>query len=133
MEPIFLTLDEVMQIHADQITRYGGTAGVRDIKLLQSAVAMPQAGFGGQYLHGDFFEMAAAYLFHIVQNHPFVDGNKRVGATAALVFLELNQTAHRITNRALVQVALNVAQGKAGKAEAAEFFRRNARPSRNPQ
>lgn len=129
MEPIFLTLEEVIDIHADQITHYGGTAGIRDMMLLQSAVAMPQAGFGDQYLHTDLFEMAAGYLFHIVQNHPFVDGNKRVGATAALVFLELNQVDLKITNTALVQLVLDVAQGRAGKAAVAEFFRK--KPIRN--
>ena len=126
MEPIFLTLEEVIEIHADQIERYGGTAGVRDVMLLQSAVAMPQAGFGDQYLHVDLFEMAAAYLFHIVQNHPFVDGNKRAGAAAALVFLELNQVDLNITNPALVQLVLDVAQGRIGKAALAEFFRKKA-------
>ena len=76
MSPIFLGLDEVIEIHRDQIERYGGHPGVRDMGLLQSAIAMPQASHGGKYLHADLFEMAAAYLFHIVQNHPFVDANK---------------------------------------------------------
>lgn len=128
MEPVFLTLEELIEIHADQLDRYGGTAGLRDIQLLQSAAAMPQAGFGDRYLHTDLFQMAAAYLFHIVQNHPFVDGNKRAGATAALVFLELNQVEYRIANPALVQLVLDVAQGKIDKAGIAEFFRRNAKP-----
>jgi death-on-curing protein len=90
MEPAFLTLDEILEIHRDQITRYGGTTGIRDLGLLQSAAAMPAAAFEGRYLHGDLFEMAAAYLFHITCNHPFLDGNKRVGTVAAIVFLELN-------------------------------------------
>jgi len=88
--PIFLSLGEVLEIHRDQIDRYGGHPGIRDIGLLQSALAMPAAGFGGRFLHTDLFEMAAAYLFHITQNHPFVDGNKRTGAVASLVFLSLN-------------------------------------------
>src|SRR6266702_1459663 len=90
MAPTFLTTDQVLEIHSDQIARYGGMAGVRDLGLLQSALAQPQATFGGQLLHADLFEMAAAYLFHLVQNHPFVDGNKRVGAVAAIVFLLTN-------------------------------------------
>ncbi|MEK7678791.1 MAG: Fic family protein, partial [Deltaproteobacteria bacterium] len=73
MELVFLTLDEVVVIHRDQIERYGGSPGIRDIELLQSAVSMPTAGFSGDYLHSDIFEMAAAYLFHIIRNHPFVD------------------------------------------------------------
>ena len=75
MEPLFLTLAEVIAINSDQCRRYGGLAGVRDEGLLLSALAMPQAGFGDEYAHSDIFEMAAAYLFHIVKNHPFIDGN----------------------------------------------------------
>jgi death-on-curing protein len=73
-DPVFLTLGEVIEIHHDQIERYGGDSGIRDLGLLQSAMAMPAAGFGGRYLHADLCEMAAAYLFHITQNYPFVDG-----------------------------------------------------------
>ena len=69
------------------MARYGGLPGLRDEGLLESAVAQAVATFGGEYLHNDIFQMAAAYLFHIVQNHPFVDGNKRAGAAAAVVFL----------------------------------------------
>ena len=126
MSPIFLSLDEVIELHRDQIERYGGSAGIRDMGLLQSAIAMPQAGFGGQFLHADLFEMAAAYLFHIVQNHPFVDGNKRVGAAAAMVFLELNHVEVRVSNETLVETVLAVAQGKLGKAAIAESLRKHA-------
>src|SRR5437870_3483190 len=73
MAPTFLSTDEVPEIHTDQIARYGGMAGVRDLGRLQSALAQPQATFGGQFLHADLFEMAAAYLFHMVGNHPFVE------------------------------------------------------------
>jgi death-on-curing protein len=90
MAPVFLTTEDVLAIQVDQVRRYGGSEGLRDEGLLLSALAMPQAGFAGEYLHGDDFEMAAAYLFHIVMNHPFIDGNKRVGAVAARVFLALN-------------------------------------------
>jgi death-on-curing protein len=125
VEPAFLSLEEVVEIHADQIQRYGGSPGIRDVVLLESAVVIPQAGFGGHYLHTDLFEMAAAYLFHIVQNHPFVDGNKRVGAATALVFLKLNSIDVKITNPALVRLVLDVAQGRTGKAAIAEFFRKH--------
>ena len=86
----FLQVSDVLLLHSDQIDLYGGEHGLRDAGLLESAVAQPQAAAGGAYLHSDVFEMAAAYLFHIVQNHPFLDGNKRTGAVAALVFLDLN-------------------------------------------
>src|SRR6185369_192349 len=102
MRPEFLTLDEVLEIHRDQIVRYGGSMGVRDMGLLQSALAQPQATFERQFLHHDIFEMAAAYLFHIVQNHPFIDGNKRVGVAAALVFLLLNDCDIKATNNEIV-------------------------------
>lgn len=128
MNPQFLTLDEVMDIHRDQIERYGGTLGVRDIALLESALAAPQSGFGEQYLHGDLFEMASAYLFHLAQNHPFLDGNKRVGTAAALTFLELNGVETKIPHPALVATVLAVAQGKTEKSAIAAFFREYARP-----
>jgi death-on-curing protein len=128
MEPIFLTLEEVIEIHADQIERYGGTLGIRDVTLLQSALAMPQAGFGGHLLHEDLFEMAAAYLYHIVQNHPFVDGNKRVGAATGLVFLEMNSVSPRVSNPALVQLVLDGAQGHLRKDAIADFLRSGHRP-----
>jgi death-on-curing protein len=83
MEPLSLSLDEVLEIHEQQIERYGGSAGLRDAAGLESAVAMPQATFGGEFLHTSIPAMAAAYLFHLCQNHPFIDGNKRAGANAA--------------------------------------------------
>ena len=127
MSPLFLGLEEVLEIHHNQITRYGGTEGIRDLGLLQSALSMPQAGAGNQYFHADLFEMAAAYLFHIVRNHPFVDGNKRTGVTAALVFLEMNGIQIRASDQALVQTVLAVAEGKRQKGALAGFFRRHIR------
>ncbi len=85
---IFLTLDEVIILHRDQIRRYGGSLGIRDAGLLQSALETPKSTFGGSYLHEDIFMMAAAYLFHLVQNHAFINGNKRIGLYAALAFLD---------------------------------------------
>ncbi len=127
MQPAFLTLDETIEIHRDQITRYGGSLGVRDWGLLKSAIAMPAAAFGGQFLHGDFFEMAAAYLFHIVQNHPFIDGNKRVGAVAADVFLTLNNLTLHASEDEYAEVVLAVARGELSKSAVAEFFRNQAK------
>ena len=126
-DPVFLTLGEVIEIHRDQIERYGGDPGLRDLSLLQSAMAMPAAGFGGRYLHTDLFEMAAAYLFHIAQNHPFVDGNKRTGAVASLVFLSLNDVELEVDEEEFEGIVLGVAEGKIDKAAVADFFRRNSR------
>jgi death on curing protein len=90
MEPVFLSLDEVLEIHEQQIERYGGSPGLRDGGALESAVTTPQVTFGGEFLHTSIPAMAAAYLFHLCQNHAFIDGNKRVGANAAITFLLMN-------------------------------------------
>jgi len=119
----FLTLVEVLSILQDQITRYGGEFGVRDLALLSSAIAVPEATFGGKTLHSDVFEMAAAYAFHICQNHPFVDGNKRVALASALVFLDLNGVSLADPEGRLYSLMMEVAQGKAGKSTVAETFR----------
>lgn len=127
MPPQFLTLAEVVAIHADQIARYGGAIGVRDVGLLQSAVAVPSAGFEGQFLHADLFEMSAAYLFHLVKNHPFLDGNKRVGAAAADVFLALNGIQLDAEQDEYADLVLSVARGEANKTAIATFLRANCR------
>src|SRR5437660_1772537 len=127
MTPRFLTLEEVIEIHADQIERYGGSPGIRDKDLLQSAVAVPESGFGEHYLHTDLFEMAAAYLFHLVKDHPFVDGNKRVGAMAAFTFLKLNGLTLTAKDTQFESIILTVAQSKMGKAGVAEFLRKHAK------
>lgn len=126
MNPDFLTVDDVLAIHADQIARYGGADGVRDAGMLISAVETPRASFGGELLHNDLPQMAAAYLFHLVQNHPFVDGNKRVGTAAALIFLDINGVEMNADNDALAELVLRVARGEVHKGEVAAFFRANA-------
>lgn len=128
MEPDFLRLDEVLAIHADQIDRYGGRAGLRDLRLLQSAVAMPRAGVRGHYLHRSPHEMAAAYLFHIVRNHPFVDGNKRTGAVSAFVFLALNGLDLRASQASYERLVRAVAEGTADKAGVAAFLETHTVP-----
>ena len=91
--PDFLTVEDLLQAHQEAIERYGGLDGLRDQALLESAVAVPRASFDAVYLHEDLFEMAAAYAYHIAQNQPFLDGNKRKGLGAALPFLKLNGIA----------------------------------------
>lgn len=125
-EPQFLSIEDVIDIHADQIDRYGGSLGVRDVELLQSAIGMPEAGFGDHYLHADLFEMAAAYLYHIVQNHPFIDGNKRTGAMAAFVFLKLNGLTLDADESVFESLVLRTAQGQTDKSAIAEFFRKHS-------
>ncbi len=121
---VFLTLTEIIDIHADQIARYGGSHGIRDINLLSSAVAMSPASFAGDYLHTNIFEMAAAYAFHIAQNHPFIDGNKRAALASALVFLEMNGIDIIDPAGELYDVMIAIASGKLGKAKFADILRK---------
>ncbi len=127
MTAVFLTLDEVLALHADQIERYGGRPGIRDLGLLESALAMPRAAFGGRRLHESLPEMAAAYLFHLVRGHPFLDGNKRVGLMAMLAFLGLNSLRLEAEEKKLIELVLGVATGRVSKAEVAVFVQRHAR------
>ncbi len=120
---VFLTLDDIIESHQNQIDTYGGSYGIRDIGLLESAIAQPEASFGGRYLHADIFEMAAAYVYHLVMNHPFVDGNKRVGLEAALICLEINNENLNASDQELIDLVLKTTAGQVGKREIAEFFR----------
>jgi death-on-curing protein len=128
--PLFLTLDEALLVHADQIRRYGGMPGVRDMGLLSSALAMPGATFEGVYLHTSSAEMAAGYLFHIAQNHPFLDGNKRAALACALAFLWLNGQWLDADEGELTQMVIGLASGRLGKADAAVFIGARLRPLR---
>ena len=118
----FLTLAEVIEIHSDQIKHYGGRAGIRDITLLSSAATMPSASFSGDFLHKDIYEMAAAYAFHICQNHPFIDGNKRTALASALVFLELNGINISDPKDKLYESMINIASGKMTKENFADIL-----------
>lgn len=111
MDPIFLTIDDVIEMHADQIDRYGGTHGLRDRAGLESAIATPQATFAGVWLHDSIPAMAAAYLFHLCQNHAFLDGNKRIGANASITFLFMNGWDLTLDEKDLVGLVLGVAAG----------------------
>ena len=116
MKPEFLTVEDVLGIHAEMIAEFGGEGALRDPGLLESAVAMPQQTFGSQFLHDSLFAMAAAYLFHITQNHAFVDGNKRTALAAALVFLRLNLIVIDREAEELYHVTMGVAEGRLDKA-----------------
>ncbi len=120
MKPRFLTFAEILLILEDQIRRYGGAYGVRDPALVSSALAMPSATFEGELLHSTIFEQAAPYAFHICQNHPFVDGNKRTALAAALVFLDLNGIEIDDPKGSLYDLMMDVATGTKGKAEVAK-------------
>jgi death-on-curing protein len=116
----FLDVDDVVLLHDAILARYGGTSGIRDRGLLCSAVEQPQARFAGTYLHVTVVDMAAAYLFHIVSNHAFVDGNKRTGLLTALVFLERNGYRVREQQTELFELTMAVSRSELSKHEIAE-------------
>lgn len=123
-KPLFLTLAEIIHIQEYQILRFGGEAGIRDTGLLESAIAQPHASYGGKYLHHDLYEMAAVYAFHICNNHPFLDGNKRTAMVSALVFLEINGISLLDPNGQLPEAIELIAMNKLNKEKFAELLRK---------
>ena len=124
VELFFLSVDEVIEVHEAVAEASGGSKGIRDRGLLESAVNMPTTTFGGVLLHDGLAAMAAAYLYHLCQNHPFFDGNKRVGVTCAEVFLTLNRAELDASDDELERFTMAVADGSLGKPELTELFRR---------
>jgi len=116
-------MSEVLLILQDQIRRYGGRYGVRDPSLLSSAMAMPMATYEGRLLHIDVFEQAAAYAFHICQNHAFLDGNKRTALAAALVFLDLNGIEINDPEERLYDLMIEVAKGQKSKSDISSMLK----------
>ena len=125
-EPLFLTFAEIIEIHDYQINHFGGSDGLRSVEMLKSAIGMPSSTFSGEYLHPTIPEMAAAYLFHLVENHPFLDGNKRVGAMASLVLLDLNGYEFDATDEQFTNLVMRVASGKMLKSEVVLFFQQHS-------
>lgn len=115
-----------MQAHEAQIENFGGSHGIRDQGLLESALGMPAFGMFGSYVHADIFEMAAAYAYHIIKNHAFIDGNKRTGMFVALAFLERNEIPLDMTDLNLVEIGVKIAESKLSKEEIAEIFRKSS-------
>ena len=122
-ELVFLSLDNVLHLHTSAIEVEGGAGGIRELGLLESAVMTPQQQFDGAYLHPDVPAMAAAYLYHLCSNHPFVDGNKRVAAMAAYVFLDANGCRLEASDPEFEQMVLHVAAGNTSKEELTDWFR----------
>ena len=122
MSPLFLTLDEILALHEDQIRRYGGGTGIRDVALLQSALGSAAATFAGKFLNETLFEMAAALLYGICRNHPFVDGNERTAVAASLVFLELNGIEIDAEEDEFYALVIGVIEGRASKSAVAVFL-----------
>ncbi|ALA57333.1 type II toxin-antitoxin system death-on-curing family toxin [Nitrospira moscoviensis] len=131
-EVIFLSVEDVVVIHASAIEQEGGMAGVRDHGLLDAAVAMPRQQFGGVYLHEDVAAMAAAYLFHIAQNHPLYDGNKRAAVMSAFVFLDQNGIELTSDPTDLEAVTRQVAAGQMAKDALIRWMRKQIGGKRRP-
>ena len=127
-DPDFLDLDDVLDIHDRQLARFGGATGVRDQNLLESALATPRATFGGDFVHEDLFAMAAAYAFHIAQNQPFMDANKRTGLVAALAFLKINGYTVPDPSERLYEGMIAVAERRLDKEGLAAMLREMSRP-----
>jgi len=123
----FLNKDTILTFHQDQLKRYGGKAGVRDEKLLESALAQPEASFGGEYVHKDLFHMAAVYGFHLCQNHPFYDGNKRTALIAMYTFLYVNGYQIVADKKSLFAVMMDLANGKVSKDALREYLKQNSK------
>ena len=118
-----LKVVNVLEIHSEAISQFGGSEGIREMALLESAVAAPQASFGGESVYTDIVEVAAAYLFFLCSNHPFVDGNKRAALGACIVFLRLNGIEPQTDNQAWEDLTLDVASAKLDREAATQRLR----------
>lgn len=118
----FLSFDEIAAIHIHQINAYGGLQGIRDHRLLESALNYPQATFQEEYLHPTIYHMAAAYMYGIIKNHPFVDGNKRTAIATALLFLNRNDIQINATIEELFDLTIATAVSKCNEVNIALFF-----------
>lgn len=119
----FLSIEDVIELHDMQLEHYGGATGIRSRELLESAVMMPQASFGGEFVHKDNYEMAAAYAFHIAENQPFVDGNKRTALASALVFLDWHNIEIDDPEEKLYSAMIDLAKKKLDKNGLAKIFK----------
>lgn len=125
-DPLFLSVEEVVALHEDQLHLFGGSDGIRDEGALDSAVAMPASTFDGAFLHEDLFHMAAAYAFHIAENQPFIDGNKRTALNAALVFLDINGWVVSDPDQLLFDAMVGISARRLDKHGLAELLRKLA-------
>jgi death on curing protein len=123
----YLSIGQVRALHAQQVRQYGGGTGLRDRGALESALARPAVTFGGEDLYPDMSDKAAALMHSLALNHPFVDGNKRVAAFAAIVFVESNGQEFLATPDELVATTLVVAEGKMAVEALAIWFRQRLR------
>ncbi len=126
MATSYLTLEQIFLIHDEQIELFGGSHGIRDLALLESAVMRPQATFGGNDLYNSIFEKAAVLMHSVILNHPFIDGNKRTGIASAIVFLERNKHTLKAKDKELINIALQVAIKKIDIEEIADRLKKHS-------
>ena len=118
-----LTVANVLEIHSEAISQFGGSDGIREMALLESAVAAPQASFGGESVYTDLLEVAAAYLFFLCRNHPFVDGNKRAALGSCIVFLRLNGIEPQSDSQSWEDLTLDVAASRLDRDQTTQRLR----------
>ena len=123
-----LTVEMVREIHAEALERFGGLDGIRELTLLESAVAAPQSSFGGQSPYADIPEVAAAYLFYLCKNHPFIDGNKRAALGACLVFLRLNDFEPQADGPEWEDLTMAIASNQLDREQATQKIRKLVKP-----
>ena len=123
---LYLTVEQVLFLHARLIAETGGSHGVRDLGLLQSAIARPQASFEGVDLYPDLFTQAAALLDSLARNHPFIDGNKRTAIAAAALFLRRNGYQLTASNKEVVTFMMAVAQGELSLEAMTDWLRQHS-------
>ena len=124
-EPLFLTRSQIERLHDSGLGKFGGAAGVRDEGAIQSALASARNAY--LYGHGDMFDIAAAYAFHLAQAQAFLDGNKRIGIGAALTFLEVNGFEVQAADDILFDAMIGIAEKRMDKIGLAEIFRKSAK------
>ncbi len=126
----YITVDEALKVHERLIEQHGGMQGIRDLGLLTSAIEMPKSAFGGEDLYLTVFDKAAAYLFHIAKNHPFIDGNKRTAAFVSLLFLRINGVRLLLDQAQYELLVIGVAEGLVTKTQLASYYKSIATPSK---
>jgi death-on-curing protein len=126
--PEFLEINDVLTIHQILLEQLGGMPGIRDEGLLESAVSQPKATFFGELLHSTIHAQAAAYLYHLAKNHPFLDGNKRTAFGAMEAFLRLNGYNLNFSDEQAYQIVLQVAEGEISKEDLAQLLEQHLQP-----
>lgn len=126
--PKFLNEALVLKIHNQQIEKFGGTDGIRDQGLFESALAQPQATFSGELLHPTIFEQATAYLYHLIMNHPFIDGNKRTAFAVMDTFIRFNGYSLILSDTEAYEIVLQVAKSEMSKTALTKRLRESIKP-----